>query len=191
MRLGGIVLAAGAGVRMGGPKALLLAGGEPLARIHARRMRDAGCASVVIVTRAELADRFEKDDIVAVSSAPDPAGSLAVGLGRLQVTADTVLVIAPVDAWPARVETIHRLVEAIDAGAEAATPRFEGRGGHPVVIRARALAAYTAAPRPLRDLLAMLGRERVRVDVDDPAVATDLDTPADVVALTGEAPRFA
>jgi molybdenum cofactor cytidylyltransferase len=189
--LAGIVLAAGAGERMGGPKALLLVEGEPLARLHARRLREARCAKVVIVTRGELVERFALDATVAASAAPDPAGSLAVGLAALGAAPDDVLVITPVDAYPVGVETIARLVETVGAGAEAATPRSGGRGGHPVVIRARALATFRDAPRPLRDVLSALGDTRARVDVDDPSVATDLDTPEDVLAITGEEPRFA
>jgi molybdenum cofactor cytidylyltransferase len=203
-RLSGVVLAAGAGVRMGGPKALLLLEGEPLAAVHARRLREAGCGRIVIVTRRELVaqvEGFAGGALVVASEAPDPAGSLAVGLGALALAGGDAIVVTPVDAWPARAETIARLVEAVEAGAEAATPRHEGKGGHPVVIRVRAMgaagemretgqAAYSASPRPLRDVLAALGDARVRVDVDDPSIAIDLDTPEDVRAITGEAPSF-
>jgi molybdenum cofactor cytidylyltransferase len=192
LRLGGIVLAAGAGERMGGPKALLVVEGEPLARLHAQRLRAAGCEPIVLVTRSEIADRFAADAAIAISSAPDPAGSLAIGLRLISPLApDDVLVITPVDAWPVRRETIARLVEAVRAGAEAATPRYEGRGGHPVVVRGHALAGYAKTPLPLREVLAALEGARSWVAVDDPAVAVDLDTPADVVRLTGCAPRFA
>ncbi len=188
--LAGIVLAAGAGERMGGPKALLLVQGEPLARLHARRLREAGCAKVVIVTRGEIVERFALDATVAASAAPDPAGSLAVGLKALGAAPDDVLVITPVDAFPVCVETIARLVETVGGGAEAATPRSGGKGGHPVVIRARALGTFHDAPHPLREVLSALGNARIRVEVDDPSVATDLDTPEDVLAVTGAAPRF-
>lgn len=190
-RLSAIVLAAGAGTRMGGPKALLVVGGEPLARVHARRLREAGCGGVVIVTRAEIAVRgvFDRDARVAVSGAPDPAGSLAIGLRVLAPLREDIVVVTPVDAWPARVETIARLVDAVRDGADAATPLFDGKGGHPVVVRAWVLDCD--APRPLRDVLAALGSRRVRIDVDDPSIAVDLDTPDAVTAMTGSPPRFA
>ncbi len=190
-RLSAIVLAAGAGTRMGGPKALLLIEGEPLARVHARRLREAGCGRVVIVTRAEIAARavFADDAEVAVSGAPDPAGSLAIGMRALAPSADDVIVITPVDAWPASLETIGRLVAAVREEADAATPLYEAKGGHPVVLRAHVLASD--APRPLRDVLAALGSRRVRVDVNDASIAVDLDTPEVVTAITGAPPRFA
>jgi molybdenum cofactor cytidylyltransferase len=191
-RLSAIVLAAGAGTRMGGPKALLVIDGEPLARLHARRLREAGCGAVVIVTRAEIAARGVLDcdaSRVAVSGAPDPAGSLAIGLVALGPSPEDIVVVTPVDAWPARVETIARLVDAVRNRADAASPVYVGKGGHPVVVRARVLACD--APRPLRDVLAALGSRRVRIEVDDPSVAIDLDTPDAVLAKTGSPPRFA
>ena len=187
-----IVLGAGAGERMGGPKALLVVEGEPLASVHARRMREAGCTEVVLVTRTDLVGRLAPlGDLVVASVAPDPAGSLAVALRALSLAADDLLVITPVDAWPARPGTIALLLDAVRAGAGAATPRFGGRGGHPVVARARVFEGFTDAPRPLRDVLAALGAARARLDVDDSSVVVDLDAPADVVAATGTPPRFA
>ncbi len=189
--MSGIVLAAGAGARMGGPKALLLVEREPLAVLHARRLAEAGCGAVVLVTRVELAARLGGAWSVAVSSAPDPAGSLAVGLRALEPGPEGVIVVTPVDAWPARPETLARLVAAVHRGADAATPTHAGRGGHPVVLRARVLAGFRDAPRPLREVLAALGPGRVRVEVDDPGVAIDLDSPEDVLRATGAPPRFA
>lgn len=174
----GIVLAAGIGGRMGGPKARLLIGAETLATLHAQRLREAGCDEVVVVLRHGDAI----DATIAISSAPDPAGSLAIGLAAAR--GDPVIV-TPVDVIPAHVDTIHSLVRALGAH-DAATPRFQGRGGHPVVIRRSAIALGT----PLRDVLEALGPRRVFVDVADAAVVTDLDTPEDVVHATGAPPRF-
>jgi CTP:molybdopterin cytidylyltransferase MocA len=187
----GIVLAAGAGARMGGPKALLLVEGEPLGVLHARRLGEAGCGAVVLVTRVELAARLGGEWSIAVSTAPDPAGSLGVGVRALEPGPADVIIVTPVDAWPARPETLARLVAAVRQGADAATPTHAGRGGHPVALRARVLAPFRDAPRPLRDVLAALGPGRVRIEVDDPGVAIDLDSPEDVLRVTGAPPRFA
>jgi molybdenum cofactor cytidylyltransferase len=194
-----ILLGAGAGARMGGSKALLVIDGAPLALLHARRMRDAGARDVVLVTRADVAPLFAENEAmrVVVTGAPDPAGSLAVGLGAVSLTGDEVLLVTPVDACPPRVTTIRALLDALGAGGasgegrvDAATPRHAGRGGHPVAIRASALRDFAASPAPLRDRLEALGPRRVRVDVDDAAVTTDLDTPDDLLRITGAPPRF-
>jgi len=193
----GIVLAAGAGERMGGNKARLLLSGfgeEPLGALHARRMREAGCSGVVLVTRPDVAALFAGDARMRVvtSTAREQAGSLALALDAMALDAapDAIVVVTPVDALPAKAETIEQLVAAVEAGVEAATPRRGGRGGHPVVARARVIAGACASGLPLRDVLAALGVQRLRVDVDDPAIGTDLDSPADVVRVTGAPPRF-
>jgi CTP:molybdopterin cytidylyltransferase MocA len=188
-----IVLAAGSGSRMGGPKALLLLEGSPLALLHVARAREAGCSKVVLVVSPEVAARLPVDAArytVVVSRAPDPTGSLLIGVTALDPRATEVLV-TPVDAPPARVETIASLFAAIRAGAHAATPVFGARGGHPVACATIVLQELAKHPRPLRDALQALGRARVRVPVDDPLVTTDLDTADDFVAFAGVPPTFA
>lgn len=174
----GIVLGAGIGSRMGGPKARLLIGGETLSALHAQRLREAGCDEVVVV----VGQHDAIDATIAISNAPDPAGSLAVGLRA--VDGDPVIV-TPVDVIPAHVETIRALVRALE-GHDAATPRFRGRGGHPVIIRRAAIEIG----KPLNGVLERLGERRACIDVEDAAVVTDLDTPDDVVRATGSPPRF-
>lgn len=177
---------------MGGPKALLMLEGEPLYLFHARRAREAGCTEVVLVTNREVAGVLPPDAGVriVISDEDETSGSLARGCTALG-EADLVL-ITPVDAVPAAVPTIELIFRAIRDGAEAATPRFEGRGGHPVACRKEVLLPYLGErPFPtLRDRLASLGERRRRVDVIDPHVILDLDRPEDVQALTGAAPVF-
>lgn len=182
----GVVLAAGAGRRMGGPKARLVAFGAPLLEAHVRRLEQAGCRDVVVAVR-EGDERLAPHTVV--SSAPDPAGSLRVALAAARGGEHELVVVTPVDALPARVHTIRALVRAARAPALAATPTFRRRGGHPVVVTRCALTALDDG-RSLRDLLRALGERRVRVEVADAAVAVDLDEPADVLAATGAPPSF-
>jgi molybdenum cofactor cytidylyltransferase len=190
----GIVLAAGDGVRMGGSKALLVIDGELLVFSHAARLIEGGCGRVVAVVRGDTLVRLGvvKDARLVVSDAPDQAGSLAVALHEHRAPPDEILVVTPVDAAPVGAQTIARLVESVAAGALAATPRFETKSGHPVACRRSVLEPYRGeAPYPpLRDVLRSLGDKRAHVEVSDPRVGVDLDTPQDVVALTGHAPRF-
>jgi CTP:molybdopterin cytidylyltransferase MocA len=198
----GIVLAAGDGVRMGGSKALLLVKGEPLVVAHARRLREAGCARVVVVVRPEVAVRLGVAPVeglrVVVSSAGDQAGSLAVAVREGGVGRDEVVVITPVDAAPVAKGTIAALLAELGIGhghghgdREAVTAGCGGKGGHPVVCWGRVLEAFRQAdPPPLRDVIRALGEKRVRVETEDPSVLVDLDTPEDVMAWTGRAPVF-
>jgi CTP:molybdopterin cytidylyltransferase MocA len=184
----GIVLAAGSGERMGGPKARLVVRGEPLAKTHAARLREAGCDAVVMVVREEDVDVVPADAVVAVSSAPDPAGSLLAGL-KLVPAGEGVLVVTPIDVLPARLETIRVLVGALEGDVVAATPTYDKRGGHPVVCR-REVLDHLSSDGSLREVLAALGPRRVRVATDDPAVLAELDVPDDVIAHTGSPPAF-
>ncbi|MCK6590007.1 MAG: nucleotidyltransferase family protein [Polyangiaceae bacterium] len=206
-----ILLAAGGGTRLGGPKALLLwpagkgpesprAGKRelPLAIAHAEARLAAESERVLVVARGPviraLLGYVQPNLDLIVSDAPDdlgPAGSIAVAVKRL---GDAPLaLITPVDTPPARPETTARLLARMgepDAPL-AVRPRAGGRAGHPVLVRAEALEPYRSpSPPVLRDHLRSLGPRCVEVDVDDPAVRLDLNTPADVMGLLGSPPRF-
>jgi CTP:molybdopterin cytidylyltransferase MocA len=211
-RVTSIILAAGGGKRLGGPKALLLwpagkgpesprAGKRelPLAIAHAEARLASESERVLVIARgpvirALLGHVRPNLDLIVSDMADDlgPAGSIAVAVKRLE---DAPLVlITPVDTPPARPETTARLLARMDEADAplAVRPRAGGRAGHPVLLRPEALDAYrSASPPVLRDHLRALGPRCVEVDVDDPAVRIDLNTPADVMGLLGAPPRFA
>lgn len=215
----GVVLAAGKGQRMGGPKALLAwpragvrAGHPPIGRpepsaevplavAHAEALLVAGCDRVLVVTRAPwlgplLSYAHPGIDLV-VSDFPDelgPAGTLACATQRIEGA--SLVVVVPVDMPPVRTDTVARLcarLEEADAPL-AARPRYGGHRGHPVALRPAALEPYrtppAGGPPPLRHRLHDLGERCVDVDVDDGSIRIDLDTAGDVKALLGAPPRF-
>lgn len=168
-----IVLAAGRGTRIGGPKALLPWDGIPLAIAHANvRARD--CDAVLVVVRPNVAEVL-CDERTIVSRSPDdwgPAGSIAAAVPYFEGAA----LITPVDCPPA---PAHVIAQLRATGAQAARPMYRGRRGHPVFVQAEVLAPYrqpTGAPPPLRDVLRALGDAVVDVPVDDPHVLTDINT---------------
>lgn len=172
---------------MGGRKARLLVGEVPLVVAHAARLREAGARSVLAVLRLEDEALVRGRARAVISAEPDQAGSLARGLEH--VDGDDIVIVTPVDVLPASVATIHALERAVAEGASAAVPIFHGKGGHPVAVRASALRA--GGQRPLREVLSALGAQCVRVPVEDEAVTTDLDVPADVERVLGGPVRFA
>lgn len=202
-----IVLAAGLGSRLGGPKALLAFGdppGRPLAVAHAQARR-ADCDRVWIVVRAAVAEvlgplvsELEVPTELLVSTAPDeegPAGSIATAVERWRrrgaAGAQEPVLITPVDVVPAIEATVAALLRACTDDVDAVKPRSAGRGGHPVLVRWASLAgAPNAPPVPLRDVLRSLGPRCREVEIDDPRVLSDLDTTADVERWTGGPPRF-
>ena len=84
------------------------------------------------------------------------------------------------------VETFVVIVEALLIATEAegvsiATPRYQGRGGHPVAIREKFLQKFLGAPfRTLREFIWSAEAHRRRVDVDDGAILINLNTASDL-----------
>ncbi len=195
MRLFAIVLAAGKGERMGGPKALLDLPGGPLVARHAARLAAAGAEAILVVTRPECVRPLEAlalDRVTLIGAEThDPAASLAIAMTHARSLPQTIAIVTPVDAMPASAATLAALLAAVEAGADAAVPTFEGRGGHPIVARTTVLAPYRSSePPPLRDVLRALGARSTRVAVGDAAVVVNLDTPSEVRAHFAVEPRF-
>ncbi len=198
MRIVALVLAAGRGERLGGPKALLgwppgAEGPLPLAIAHVAARSE--CARVLVVTRADTAEVLlrrapellgggDRGELL-VSRSPDdqgPAGSIAAVAQELANRGETydAAIITPVDCPPVGVDTVAGLLGALgDGGVMAARPRHGGRRGHPVVLRWSLLERYLVIdPPPLRDLLRELGAACCDVDTADADVVLDIDTPA-------------
>ncbi len=195
-----IVLAAGEGRRMGGPKALLLVDGQPLVQSHVQRLIEAGCRPVIVVVGTPLAPSVREllhalpEARVCGADTTSMAASLAVALGYAAPRPERSVVVVPVDTLPVSLATLSALLRALTSPeVQVATPRYQGRGGHPIVARETALQTFREGyPGTLRDLLQSSEEQRRRVDVDDPEVTSGLDTPADLAARRpGSKPRFA
>jgi len=197
-----ILLGAGKGERLGGPKALLLwpgAEGElPLSIAHAEARLAAESERVLCVTREAIKralEAYARPGLLLVASsyadALGPAGSIAAAMPF--VGEAELVVVTPVDTPPARGETVAKLCARLrrDPGLLGVKPSYGGRGGHPVVLRPEALLRYREEdPPPLRDHLRSLGDRVVFEEVEDAGVRVDLDTPGDVMALLGQPARF-
>lgn len=191
-----VILAAGAGRRLGGvAKALLpLANGMTLLEAVVTCARAAGVSRCVVVvgpphddvTTAE-AGRLG----VAVTRNPAPqrgmSSSVAVGFEHLIACCPeaTVGLLWPVDHAAVQPATV-RLVASACAVDCAVVPTHQGRGGHPAGFGRTlwpALAACVDAPEGARSVLRLLAQEtpsRVsRIAVDDAGVLADIDTPED------------
>jgi molybdenum cofactor cytidylyltransferase len=105
-------------------------------------------------------------------------GSLVAGLAA--AGAADVALAWPVDHPRVRPATVAAVLGA--AGRDRiVVPCFGGRGGHPTAFGA-ALFRELAAAASARAVVAADPRRVVRLDVDDPGVVRDVDTPADLVA---------
>ncbi len=187
MRRGLVVLAAGGGSRLGGlAKALLPIERDTYLQRIVRIARVAGVHDVVVVVGrpfgvAVSAHARELGLSVVVNPLPERgmASSVALGFAAIEAYDADAAWLWPVDHPKVEVETLLRLIAAIDKH-EVAQPLFGGRGGHPPLIKRRVwpkLAACADVEGGARAILA--ASDVVRVEVEDAGVVRDVDTPAD------------
>jgi len=192
----GIILAAGRSTRMGRSKALLLApdGLTFVARLIHTLSRG-GVDAPLVVGRSD-------DDLLlsAVESAgarfvinadADDGGqlsSLLAGLHKADRPGVRGLMITPVDAPMVTPETVSRLIAVFeDTAGLIVRARYHGRNGHPVIF-SRALFDELRHANPQSGAKAVLRAHQdaiIEVDVDDPGVVADIDTPEDYQKLVG------
>ena len=90
-----------------------------------------------------------------------------------------------------RPDTIRAVAEKLATGAGIVVPSYRGERGHPVGFGSRfkqellSLSGDAGA----RALLKLHADQLVRLDVDDPGVLQDVDTPSDLARLTGAGNR--
>jgi molybdenum cofactor cytidylyltransferase len=126
---------------------------------------------------------------------PDPdrgmASSVALGFAALSEGPATAAWLWPVDHPAVAADTLHRLIAALDGRTERSggeievvRPCHKGRRGHPPLI-ARALwpELVGSAGRAGGAREVVRASRLVDVEVDDPGVLHDVDTPADREAL--------
>ena len=193
MTVAGLLLAAGAGRRMGGPKALVELDGEALVQRGIRLLRDGGCAPVVVVLGAAADEVRPLCDGAQVVVAPDwdsgMAASLRAGLAALDGEA---CVVALVDQPGVTPEVVHRLRSAHEAGAPAAVASYDGHPRNPVLLDRSvwsAVAATATGDEGARGWLRAHPGLVVEVDCSDAGSPRDLDTPQDLDAHRRKAAR--
>lgn len=205
----GLVLAAGAGRRMGTPKALLHdADGTPRTLVAARGLLEAGCREVVVVLGAAAAEaevllRAERrpEEVVTPVVAADwaagmglslRAGLQAVAPARESVAAALVMLVDLPDVGAA----VHRrVVTRWRAGGSSSDSllraTYAGTPGHPVLLGREHWVPLAAELGGDAGAQRYLVRHRVRsVTCEDLASGRDVDRPEDLaVPDPGPGPR--
>jgi molybdenum cofactor cytidylyltransferase len=182
--IAGIILAAGASSRMGTPKALLDYRGETFLN---RLIRVLGtvCDPVIVVLG------YHADEVRAGARAdarfvvnPDPSrgqlSSLQTGLAEVPGDAEGFLFL-PVDSPAAGLETVQKIVEALDSSKEPllVIPRHEGRRGHPVCARRELIEEFLALPAEgqAKEVVRRHADRTYYLDTFDAGVLSDIDDP--------------
>ncbi|MBT2512489.1 nicotine blue oxidoreductase [Arthrobacter sp. ISL-30] len=150
----GVLLAAGAGIRLGlGPKALLPFRGRTLVEVLADTLLDGGCKEVEVVIGAEAERVLSSTDLHAhrVIENPEWASGMASSFSAgVEAAAGSDVLVALVDQPGLTAEAVRRIISAHRPGriTAAAYSRPDGavRRGHPVLFDGRlaAEAAMTA-----------------------------------------------
>ncbi|NGN68105.1 nucleotidyltransferase family protein [Streptomyces sp. A7024] len=189
----GLVLAAGAGRRLGGrPKALLDLAGRPLVERAAQVLGAGGCAPVHVVLGAAEAEVRKRADLAGCELVSNPdwatgmASSLRAGLASLSPGTATAALIMLVDQPRIGAEAVARLVRAHGDGAALAAAAYGGERGNPVLIARHHWAAVretATGDRGARDFLRDHRAELTLVECGDVAAPDDIDTEADLRLL--------
>ena len=186
LRVVGILLAAGSSRRFGSNKLLApLADGTAVCVAAARNLISVLPDSIAVVRPgdSELAALLGAQGLRIVECAQSEQGmghTLAAGIGAAD-SADAWL-IALADMPYVQNSTFADLAALLMKGAGLVAPHYQGQRGHPVGFavdyrhQLLALTGDTGA----RDLLARHASALMRLDVDDPGILLDVDTPADL-----------
>lgn len=189
--IAGLLLAAGAGRRMGGAKALVrgVEGGPTLVEAAVERVRAAGCDRVVVVVGAaaeQVADAVSAtgaEVVTATEWAEGMGASLRAGLAHLEGSTADVALVTLVDLPDVTAEVMGRVLAAAVGEGPTALVRaaFGGVPGHPVAIGRvhwEGVCAAAEGDRGARDYLRATPHRLV--ECGDLATGRDVDTVEDL-----------
>lgn len=119
--------------------------------------------------------------------------SLQVGLREVLSHGRSAAMVTLVDRPPAATNTLKLLLAAFEqsshTGNWAVVPEYQGKHGHPFIVGREMIEAFLRAPATstARDIEHENQRHIEYLSVDDPFVATNVDTPQDYEALLAQA----
>ena len=182
----GLLLAAGKGVRFGGPKATARTGNRSFLEIAVEALVDGGCAPVHVVVGDSTTP--VPPTVVPIFATLGERGlgeSLRAGLLSLADVDAASVLIHLVDLPDVGASVVARVGE-FESETVLARATYRGRPGHPVVVGRRWWAQLRSELRGdsgARDFL----RDRARaVECGDLATGRDVDTLADLSRIAGQ-----
>ena len=187
----GLLLAAGAGTRMGRPKALVLDDeGRPWLHRAIDALRDGGCDHVIVVlgARAEEAARLVQGMAVTVVTAEDWSEGMSASLRTGLLAVDDYLdrtpqdvgavVVTLVDLPDVDARVVERVIRQVGTHPSAlGRATYDGSPGHPVLIgldHVGGVLETTSEDRGARDYLREQGL--TVVECSDLATGHDVDS---------------
>jgi molybdenum cofactor cytidylyltransferase len=186
--LEGIILAAGESRRMGYPKPLLEIGARTFIERIAETMLTVVPRIVIVLGahRDRVHAAIPRDARIEIVENPNYArgqlSSLKVGLRTLYLNTAAALVHL-VDHPLVQVETFQAVVDSyVRTGMPIVIARHEGHRGHPVIFNRTMFAQLESAPEEegARHVINADASRIAYVDLRDPGINLDLDTPSDL-----------
>ena len=187
-RIEGIILAAGESRRMGYPKPLLRIGDQTFIARIVETMLEVVPRLVIVVGahRERVRAAIPRDERIAIVENPDYSrgqlSSLRVGLRAMQ--ADTAGALVHLGDHPiVRADTFRAVIDSYNKSAKPIViARHDGRRGHPVIFDRAIFGELLSAPESegARHVVNADPSRVAYVELDDPGINLDLDTPADL-----------
>lgn len=169
------------------PKALLPIDGQPAALALHTRLSNAGFSPVVTVTSSEIKEALDAHAYpgqIVINDETEKGALHSFRLGLSALPDDTIAALLyPVDHPLVRPNTLKKIIDsaAID---KIIIPCFEGRRGHPTLFGRDSWSDIFALPleEGARGVLRKRPESIQQLDVNDPGVIQNLNTPSDLTA---------
>ena len=188
--IAGVVPCSGASARMGTPKALLSIHGKTFVQAVVDALSVGGCEPVLSVVPnepiiAEAARATGARVLTNPHPGEGPITSMRLALAELGDAVEGVIYHA-VDHPCVRADTVATLLDAArSTGADLVIPTHEGQRGHPSFFR-KSLFHELTDPTLKGGARTVVHRHLDRaelVEVHDPGILLDIDTPAEYEAM--------
>ncbi len=186
--IGAVVVAAGMSSRMGDFKPMLSLGELTISRRLITSLKQAGVDRIVVICgyRAEDLEHHLADmGLVFLRNenyeSTDMFESAKIGLSYLGDKCEGLL-FTPVDIPLFHADTARTLMES---SSRIAIPTYGGKDGHPIFIRDDAIERILkySGEGGLRGAIECSGYEIERIELSDPGILHDADTPKDYEEL--------
>lgn len=199
-----IIPAAGVARRMGRAKQTLPYDGSTLTGTVARCLLQAGVDGVVVVTRASLVSALDLPDDARVQVAfnevadSDMIDSIRIGLATIaaattvgdsaaSMTPNVGVLVVPGDMPALSAKTCQECIHVFQADPSRIVIATHGqRRGHPIVFPLALRSAVEPLTGGLNELPRRYADRVYRVEIDDPSVTRDVDTPVEYEQLRSQ-----
>ena len=186
--ISGIILSAGASTRMGSHKALLKIQNKTFLDIAIENQIQSGADPVVVILGAlieplkQIAEKHQAQIAINQNWEKGQQSSLKIGLASLPE--NTLAIVSLIDHPKVSLETYKLLVEkAQDFNDVIIQPTFQQKTGHPLILKGHPVDLLKTHPLiegGTKKVLESIQNLIIKVEVSDPFILQDLDTPNDL-----------